>query len=90
MSVYIYIIHCVLQLKNAKDKQLEVSRSMKVTCLKQKTRFQTLDSFLSVIDESGKTKDISSRCADLDFVLREELGKCLFCLFTYGKKMGCQ
>lgn len=51
---------------------------MKVTCLKQKTRFQTLDSFLSVIDENGKTKDISSRCADLDFVMREELGLYLF------------
>ncbi|CAH0398401.1 unnamed protein product [Chilo suppressalis] len=64
-----------LKIVNAKDKQLEVSRSMKVTAQhKKKTKFQTLDSFLSVIDESGKTKDISSRCADLDFVMFEELG----------------
>lgn len=60
---------------NAKDKQLEVSRSMRVTAFKnKKPKFQTLDSFLSVIDASGKTKDISSRCADLDFVMHEELG----------------
>ncbi|CAG9786668.1 unnamed protein product [Diatraea saccharalis] len=64
-----------LKIVNAKDKQLEVSRSMRVTALqKKKTKFQTLDSFLSVIDEAGKTKDISSRCADLDFVMFEELG----------------
>lgn len=60
---------------NAKDKQLEVSRSMRVTAFKnKKPKFQTLDSFLSVVDASGKTKDISSRCADLDFVMHEELG----------------
>lgn len=75
-----------MQLKNAKDKQLEVSRSMKVTCLKQKTRFQTLESFLSVIDEGGKAKDISSRCADLDFVMREELGVYLFYFILFFKK----
>ncbi|XP_026327377.1 DNA repair protein RAD50 isoform X2 [Hyposmocoma kahamanoa] len=60
-----------LKLKNAKDKQLEVSRSMKVTCLKQKTRFQTLDSFLSVIDETGKTKDISSRISENELKVAE-------------------
>lgn len=49
---------------------------MRVTAyLNKKAKFQTLESFLSVIDESGKTKDISSRCADLDFVMHEELGK---------------
>ncbi|XP_038209625.1 DNA repair protein RAD50 [Zerene cesonia] len=64
-----------LKIVNAKDKQLEVSRSMRVTALqKKKTKFQTLDSFLSVIDENGKAKDISSRCADLDIVMHEELG----------------
>ncbi|XP_063825503.1 DNA repair protein RAD50 [Ostrinia nubilalis] len=64
-----------LKIVNAKDKQLEVSRSMRVTALqKKKTKFQTLDSFLSVLDDAGKTKDISSRCADLDFVMYEELG----------------
>ncbi|XP_061383704.1 DNA repair protein RAD50 [Danaus plexippus] len=64
-----------LKIVNAKDKLLEVSRSMKVTALKnKKPKFQTLDSFLSVDDGSGKTKDISSRCADLDFVMHEELG----------------
>ncbi|KOB70029.1 putative RAD50-like protein [Operophtera brumata] len=50
-----------LKIINAKDKQLEVSRSMKVTALKNKTRFQTLESLLSTIDENGTTKDISSR-----------------------------
>lgn len=56
---------------------------MRVTALaKKKTKFQTLDSFLSVIDETGKTKDISSRCADLDFVMYEELGM-LFQLIFY-------
>lgn len=55
---------------------------MKVTALaKKKTKFQTLDSFLSVIDESGNTKDISSRCADLDFMLNEELGSYISILF---------
>ncbi|XP_045773017.1 DNA repair protein RAD50 [Maniola jurtina] len=64
-----------LKIVNAKDKQLEVSRSMRVTAFKnKKPKFQTLDSFLSVVDASGKTKDISSRCADLDFVMHEELG----------------
>ncbi|KAM3965158.1 DNA repair protein rad50 [Aphomia sociella] len=64
-----------LKIMNAKDKQLEVTRSMRVTALQnKKSKFQTLDSFLSVIDEGGKTKDISSRCADLDFVMFEELG----------------
>jgi hypothetical protein len=63
------------QILNAKDKQLEVSRSMRVTVQKKKSKFQTLDSFLSVIDALGKTKDISSRCADLDYVMFEELGK---------------
>ncbi|XP_059049684.1 DNA repair protein RAD50 [Achroia grisella] len=64
-----------LKIMNAKDKQLEVSRSMRVTALhNKKTKFQTLDSFLSIVDEGGKTKDISSRCADLDFVMFEELG----------------
>ncbi|XP_049873545.1 DNA repair protein RAD50 [Pectinophora gossypiella] len=64
-----------LKIMNAKDKQLEVSRTMKVTALaKKKTKFQTLDSFLSMIDERGNTKDISSRCADLDFIMNEELG----------------
>ncbi|XP_053609977.1 DNA repair protein RAD50 [Plodia interpunctella] len=64
-----------LKIINAKDEQLEVSRSMKVTALqKKKTKFQTLDSFLSIIDVNGKTKDISSRCADLDFVMYEQLG----------------
>lgn len=53
---------------------------MKVTALaKKKTKFQTLDSFLSVIDETGNTKDISSRCADLDFVMHEELGRTFLC-----------
>lgn len=48
---------------------------MRVTAFKnKKPKFQTLDSFLSVVDASGKTKDISSRCADLDFVMHEELG----------------
>lgn len=64
-----------LQIINAKDKQLEVSRSMRVTAYQnKKPKFQTLDSFLSVVDDNGKTKDISSRCADLDFVMHEELG----------------
>lgn len=57
---------------------------MKVTALaKKKTKFQTLDSFLSVIDEMGNTKDISSRCADLDFVMHEELGMLchFYCIF---------
>lgn len=64
-----------LKIVNAKDKQLEVTRSMKVTALaKKKTKFQTLDSFLSTVDESGKTKDVSSRCADLDILMHEELG----------------
>lgn len=49
---------------------------MRVTAyLNKKPKFQTLESFLSVVDESGKTKDISSRCADLDFVMHEELGR---------------
>lgn len=60
---------------NAKDKQLEVSRSMKVTLMQKKTRFQTLESYLSTVDENGKPKDISSRCADLDFIMNEELGQ---------------
>ncbi|XP_048478309.1 DNA repair protein RAD50 isoform X2 [Plutella xylostella] len=64
-----------LKFVNAKDKQLDVSRSMKVTALpKKKSTFKTLDSFLSTVDEQGKTKDISSRCADLDFMIYEELG----------------
>ncbi|XP_072949132.1 DNA repair protein RAD50-like [Epargyreus clarus] len=64
-----------LKIFNAKDRKLEVTRSMKVTALqKKKTKFQTLDSFLSIIDESGKTTDVSSRCADLDSVMHEELG----------------
>lgn len=69
---------------NAKDKQLDVSRSMKVTALpKKKSTFKTLDSFLSTVDEQGKTKDISSRCADLDFMIYEELGM----IFSFqGKK----
>lgn len=66
---------------NAKDKQLEVSRSMKVTAMKNKTKFQTLESFLSTIDENGSTKDISSRCADLDFVMYEELGMLVYLQF---------
>lgn len=79
-STYIHLNRFVkqnllFQIVNAKDKQLEVSRSMRVTAFKnKKPKFQTLDSFLSVIDASGKTKDISSRCADLDFVMHEELG----------------
>lgn len=61
---------------NSKDKQLEVARSMKVTALpNKKSKFQTLDSFLSIIDEEGNPKDISSRCADLDFMIQAELGK---------------
>ncbi|XP_063536306.1 DNA repair protein RAD50-like isoform X2 [Cydia strobilella] len=64
-----------LKIVNANDKQLEVSRSMKVTCMaKKKPVFKTLDSFLSVIDEQGRVKDISSRCADLDSVMHLELG----------------
>ncbi|KAI5644326.1 AAA domain-containing protein [Phthorimaea operculella] len=64
-----------VKLTNAKNKQLEVSRSMKVTALaKKKTVFKTLDSFLSVVDENGGVKDISSRCTDLDRVMLEELG----------------
>lgn len=51
---------------------------MCVTVMAKKTKFQTLDSFLSIIDESGKPKDISSRCADLDFMLHEELGNYFF------------
>lgn len=48
---------------------------MKVTAYQnKKPKFQTLDSFLSVVDENGRAKDISSRCADLDFVMHEELG----------------
>lgn len=51
---------------------------MKVTALqKKKSKFQTLDSFLSVIDNKGKTKDISSRCADLDSMMYEQLGNYL-------------
>lgn len=50
---------------------------MKVTAMKNKTKFQTLESYLSTVDENGKTKDISSRCADLDFIMNEELGKLL-------------
>lgn len=42
---------------------------------KKKPVFKTLDSFLSVIDENGRVKDISSRCADLDSVMHQELGK---------------
>ncbi|KPJ15214.1 DNA repair protein RAD50 [Papilio machaon] len=64
-----------LKIVNAKDEQLEIARSMRVTALqKKKSKFQTLDSFLSVIDEKGKTKDISSRCADLDSMMYEQLG----------------
>ncbi|CAH2096290.1 unnamed protein product [Euphydryas editha] len=64
-----------LKIVNAKDKQLEVSRSMRVTAYQnKKPKFQTLDSFLSVVDDNGKTKDISSRCADLDVVMHEEIG----------------
>ncbi|XP_047503353.1 DNA repair protein RAD50 [Pieris napi] len=64
-----------LKIVNAKDKQLEMSRSMRVTAFqKKKTKFQTLDTCLSVIDENGKAKDISSRCAELDMVMHEELG----------------
>ncbi|KAI8434975.1 hypothetical protein MSG28_003429 [Choristoneura fumiferana] len=64
-----------LKIVNANDKQLEVSRSMRVTCMaKKKPVFKTLDSFLSVIDENGRVKDISSRCADLDSVMHQELG----------------
>ncbi|XP_068633110.1 DNA repair protein RAD50-like [Battus philenor] len=64
-----------LKIVNGKDEQLEIARSMRVTALeKKKSKFQTLDSFLSVIDEKGKTKDISSRCADLDSVMYEQLG----------------
>lgn len=80
---YQYLLK-LFQIVNAKDKQLEVSRSMRVTALaKKKTKFQTLDSFLSVIDETGNTKDISSRCADLDFVMYEELGMLLKPYFYY-------
>lgn len=65
---------------NAKDKQLEVTRSMKVTCLpKKKSKFQTLDSFLSIIEDDGITKDVSSRCADLDSVMNEQLGTFFIC-----------
>ncbi|CAK1580166.1 unnamed protein product [Parnassius mnemosyne] len=64
-----------LKIVNAKDEQLEIARSMRVTALqKKKSKFQTLDSFLSLIDEKGKTKDISSRCADLDSMMYEQLG----------------
>ncbi|XP_046965547.1 DNA repair protein RAD50 [Vanessa cardui] len=64
-----------LKIINAKDKQLEVSRSMKVTAYhNKKPKFQTLDTFLSIVDDNGKTKDLSSRCADLDFMMHEELG----------------
>lgn len=52
---------------------------MKVTALKNKSRFQTLESFLSTVDENGTTKDISSRCADLDSVMYEELGMLAAC-----------
>lgn len=52
---------------------------MRVTAYQnKKPKFQTLDSFLSVVDDNGKTKDISSRCADLDFVMHEELGLLIF------------
>lgn len=65
---------------NAKNQNMEVSRSMKVTVQKKKTTFRTLDSLLSITNESGKTKDISKRCADLDSVLHDELG-IVFILF---------
>lgn len=57
---------------------MEVTRSMKVVIQKKKTSFRTLDSLLSVTDEAGKTKDISKRCADLDAVLYDELGKLFY------------
>ncbi|CAH2048564.1 unnamed protein product, partial [Iphiclides podalirius] len=64
-----------LKIVNAKDEQLEIARSMRVTALqKKKSKFQTLDSFLSLINEKGKTRDISSRCADLDSMMFEQLG----------------
>lgn len=74
--------HLSLQIVNAKDKQLEVSRSMKVTLSRNKSKFQTLEAFLSTIDGNGTTKDISSRCADLDFVMYEELGMLLLLFNT--------
>ncbi|KAJ8731456.1 hypothetical protein PYW07_004620 [Mythimna separata] len=63
-----------LKLSNSKDKNMEVTRSMKVVLQKKKASFRTLDSLLSVTDENGKKKEISKRCADLDAVLHDELG----------------
>ncbi|CAB3221833.1 unnamed protein product [Arctia plantaginis] len=63
-----------LKLLNAKNQNMEVSRSMKVIVQKKKTTFRTLDSLLSITNEQGQTKDISKRCADLDSVLHDELG----------------
>ncbi|CAH0691791.1 unnamed protein product [Spodoptera exigua] len=63
-----------LKLANAQNKNMEVTRSMKVVLQKKKATFRTLDSLLSVTTETGKTKDISKKCADLDAVLHDELG----------------
>lgn len=63
-----------LRLLNAKQQNMEVSRSLKVVLQKKKSSFRTLDSLLSITDENGHTKDISKRCADLDSVLYDELG----------------
>ncbi|KAF9823097.1 hypothetical protein SFRURICE_018250 [Spodoptera frugiperda] len=63
-----------LKLANAQNKNMEVTRSMKVVLQKKKATFRTLDSLLSVTNETGKTKDISKKCADLDAVLHDELG----------------
>ncbi|GBP22396.1 DNA repair protein RAD50 [Eumeta japonica] len=63
-----------LKIISAKEKILSVARTMKVTALPKKTTFKTLESFLSTVDETGKCEDISSRCADLDLIINEELG----------------
>ncbi|PZC79526.1 hypothetical protein B5X24_HaOG216191 [Helicoverpa armigera] len=63
-----------LKLANAQSKNLEITRSMKVALTKKKTTFRTMDSLLSVTDDTGRTKDISKKCADLDSVLHDELG----------------
>lgn len=63
-----------LKVVNTTGNDVIVSRSMQVQSKEKKSTFKTLDASISRKDSRGQHKEISSRCAEIDQVMYEELG----------------
>ncbi|KAJ3024381.1 UNVERIFIED_CONTAM: DNA repair protein rad50 [Siphonaria sp. JEL0065] len=63
-----------LQFKNVNGKEMVATRSLCMSQKKSTTTQKTLESLLSTKTDGGKTVSITSKCAELDAAIPEQLG----------------